>query len=510
MKERVVIHKGSYHDSAFLMRVSRGLAGLDCVEEAVVLMGTQMNRKLLQDAGFFDPGLEDATPMDLVVGIRAGSEEAIAAAEKELESLLRAIPSGRSGPGVRYASIRSALEEQPQTNLVSVAVPGPYAAYVAHRALDAGKHVFLFSNNVPIDEEVELKRRARELGLLVMGPDCGTAIVAGVGLGFANRVRRGRIGLVGASGTGIQEVACLVHAMGEGISQAIGVGGADLSGQVGGLMTEFGLELLAADEETRIIVLVAKHPDRAVADKIEKTITGLKKPVVVRYLGQPALESRPGVTYAESLDEAALEAVTLASGDKPADPFRGLEDDARALTSGDGRLVGLFCGGSLAAEAALVLGAGVSNHPLRVEGGVAPMGTAKSAEGTGDWIVDTGEDFYTLGRPHPMVDQTVRCELIRGVFSDPSVKVLLLDLVLGFGAHPDPASELAQTIEAARRERGDVPMLVIASVTGTDLDPQDADRQRRLLASVGVHVQRSAARAARIASMLKGGGGRVT
>jgi FdrA protein len=492
MMQRIVIHPGSYHDSAFLMRVSRGLSRLRGVEEAVVLMGTPLNLKLLQDAGFSGPDLDGATPMDLVVGIRAGSQEVCDAAEKELAVLLTAASPGRSDSSASHPSIHSAIEELPQANLVSVAVPGPYAAYVAHRALDHGRHVFLFSNNVPIEEEVKLKKRSRGLGLLMMGPDCGTAMVAGVGLGFMNRVRRGRIGLVGASGTGIQEIACRVHALGEGISQAIGTGSADLSARVGGLMTEFGLELLAADEETEVIVLVAKHPDPAIAKKIDKIISGLKKPVVVRYLGQPG-----SATHADSLDEAAFRAVALCRGEEVDDPFLGLEDDARNLAGGPGRLVGLFGGGSLAAEAALLLGASVLDHPLGVEGGV---------EGSGDLIVDTGEDFYTVGKPHPMVDQTVRCELIRKVGSDPEVGLLLFDLVLGYGAHPDPAAELGQAIAAARAERGGAPLLVIASVTGTDLDPQDAGRQRLLLAAAGIHVQPSAARAARVAARVKGGG----
>jgi FdrA protein len=305
-------------------------------------------------------------------------------------------------------------------------------------------------------------------------------------------VRRGRIGLVGASGTGIQEIACRVHALGEGISQAIGTGSADLTASVGGLMTGFGLELLAADEETEVIVLVAKHPDPAVAKKIDEIIAGLNKPVVIRYLGQPGTAEQAG-----SLDEAAYRAVAHCRGEQAADSFAGLEADARDLLDASGRLVGLFGGGSLAAEAALVLNARVLDHPLCVEGGV---------EGDGDLVLDTGEDFYTVGKPHPMVDQTVRCELIGKVCSDPAVGVLLFDLVLGFGAHPDPAAELAPAITAARAGRGDAPLLVIASVTGTDLDPQDAGRQRRLLNAAGVHVQPSAARAARLAALAKGGG----
>jgi succinyl-CoA synthetase alpha subunit len=510
MVERVIVHKGSYHDSAFLMRVSREMAGMSGVVDAVALMGTVLNRELLERNGYSGHELDQATPVDLLVAIRAESNEASVEAEEELQRLLEAasLTSADSSTDSRFASLEAALEAHTETNLVSVAVPGTYAAYVAHRALDAGKHVFLFSNNVPIEEEINLKKRALELGLLVMGPDCGTAMLSTVGLGFANRVRPGRVGLVGASGTGIQEVSCLVHALGFGISHAIGTGSADLSAEVGGLMTEFGLDLLAEDQGTQVIVLVAKHPDESVAARLQKKMTGMEKSVVVRYLGQPPRNSLPGVVYAASLDEAACEAVSLLPEAETGmeDPFCDLDQDARAILGSrglaEGRLIGLFGGGSLASEAALVLGqAGLSvavpDRPLGVEGGV---------EGTGHLIVDAGDDFYTVGKPHPMVDQTVRCDLIRGVAADPGVGVLLLDLVLGDGVHPDPAPELVQAIEAGRTQRGRSQVLVIASVTGTGLDPQDTERQRRLLASAGIHVQPSAARAARLAATVCGGG----
>ncbi len=501
MTERVIVHGGCYHDSAFLMRLAREISALAGVDEAVVLMGTAMNRELLAGAGFDDPVLRDVTPMDLVVAIRAESEERIDAAEAELDRLMRVAAAG--GPADRaerrFASIDGAVAGFPEANLVSVAVPGQYAGWVADRALDAGRHVFLFSNNVPLAEEIALKKRARELGLLVMGPDCGTAILAGVGLGFANRVRRGRIGLVGASGTGIQEITCLVHGAGFGVSQAIGTGSRDLSAEVDGMMSEFGLLLLAEDPATEVIVLVAKPPARAVADRLHGVmadISGMGKPTVVRYLGREAADARDGVVYTGSLDEAAARAVAILSGQESGDIDSGSDLGDRARI--DGRLVGLFGGGSLTTEAAMIL----RRAGLEVEVPDEPLSMDGPMEGTGHLVVDTGEDFYTRGKPHPMVDQTVRCELIRKAGSDPAVGLLLLDLVLGDGAHPDPAPELVQAVEQARAARAGEPLCVVASVTGTDLDPQDTRRQVMLLTAGGMHVQPSAARAARVAAGL--------
>ena len=520
MIDRVIVHPGSYHDSAFLMRLARELKALPGVDEAVVLMGTAMNRELLENVGFRDAVLQQITPMDLVVAIRADESAQIDAATDELQRLMRSASSGtQADVGERsYASIGHAVHEHPEANLVTVAVPGQYAGWVAGRALDAGRHVFLFSDNVPLDEELALKRRARELGLLMMGPDCGTAILAGTGLGFANRVRRGRVGLVGASGTGIQEVTCLVHQGGEGVSQAIGTGSHDLSAKIDGVMSEFGLELLAADTATEVVVLVAKKPATAVAERLHGVMAGLGKPVIVRYLGREEGETRDGVIYAASLDQAADAALAAlpgsgaAEGDGAgADQSAGAAFDAapqvQALLGDrrrvEGRLIGLFGGGSLTTEAALIL----RRAGLEVTVPEKALTSEGPVEGRRHLVVDTGDDEYTRGKPHPMVDQTVRCELIRKAGSDPAVGLLLLDLVLGDGAHLDPAPELVQAVEQARASRTGQPLLVIASVTGTDLDPQDPQRQRRVLEAGGIHVQPSGARAARVAAGVLSGKG---
>ncbi|MGV8038936.1 MAG: hypothetical protein AB2L07_02260 [Thermoanaerobaculaceae bacterium] len=519
MTDLLVVRSNSYHDSARLMAISRRMQTQPGIREAEVMMGTPLNLELLAGAGW--PPVA-ATPLDLVVALRGEREDDLRAAEAELAGLLAGGETLTTRQEQRPGSVAEAVALHPGANLVSIAVPGPYAAFVAHRALDAGRHVFLFSDNVPLAEEIALKQRACELGLLMMGPDCGTSIVAGVGLGFANRVRRGPVGIVGASGTGIQEVCCHLDALGVGVSHAIGTGSRDLGAAVGGRMTELGLAALAADPGTEVVVLVAKHPDPGVAARIHGVLAGLGKPAVVRYLGEEPPESRDGVRYAGSLDEAAAWAVEgrgqgertatggSAGGWSPGPGVRGPAHSPgqgtgdRGQGTGGGRLVGLFGGGSLAAEARLALAhSGVeATVPDEVLRPGAPI------PGDGHIVVDTGDDAYTVGRPHPMVDQAVRCGLIRAAGADPSVGVLLLDLVLGDGAHPDPAPELAEAVLEARRARGGTPLAVVASVCGAAADPQQPAHQRAVLEEAGVLVESSALRAARLAAAQLGAGRR--
>ncbi len=495
MTDLVLLRTGCYHDSARLMQVGRELSSLPGISEAVAMMGTPTNRELLRAAGFSGRALDEATPLDMVVALRGASADAFAATQEALDALLsgKAAAAGAASAGeVLPGSVAEAIEARPGTNLVSVAVPGPYAAFVAHRALDAGRSVFLFSDNVSLADEVALKRRAANLGLLVMGPDCGTAILAGVGLGFANRVERGPVGIVGASGTGIQELCSLLDRRGVGVSHAIGTGSRDLSAEVGGLMTEAGLGLLSRDPATRALLLVAKHPDPGVAERLHGLLAKLGKPVAVRYLGEGRRGDVDGVLYAGSLDEAAEAAARQVGAAPPrGDAALAAGDVPAAGEPGESRLVGLFGGGSLAAEARRVLEArGIST---RVP---AEMLSANAPLPSGNLVVDTGDDAYTVGRPHPMVDQTVRCGLIRAAGSDPSVGVLLLDLVLGDGAHPHPAPEIAESVEAARAARSGKALSVVVSICGTRRDPQGTTRQEEALRRAGIRVEASAARAA--------------
>ena len=544
--EKIIVKEKTYHDSAFLMRLARDLEGMDGVDEAVVLMGTEMNRKLMRDAGFASDILSAATPMDMMVALKGRDGPSLEAACEALEQALLGGAGADAGEaagfhgsggggagGRRVGSLEEALQAQPGTNVVSVAVPGAYAAYVAAKALEADRHVFLFSDNVSVTDEVRLKNRGADQGLLVMGPDCGTAIISGVGLGFANRVPRGSVGLVGASGTGIQEITCGLSAAGHGVSQAVGTGSRDLKEDVGGLMTAMGLRLLQADPETQVCVVVAKGPDPSVAQEIHELAMEMTKPVVMRYLGEAAPKKEGEVVYTESLDAAVAAAGALAEAFGKSDTG-GLDRDAwhqvatqaleaekagsrvvvdealQAMKTKDpaggagskGRLLGLFGGGSLASEAKQ----GLERAGLKVEvpgEALEPKAPLLRKGGAAHAIVDVGDDFYTRGRPHPMVDQEVRCALMEAAGSDAGVGVLLFDLVLGDGAHLDPAPELAEAVRGAlaARERLEnaPPLRFIASVSGTDADPQITQRQMELLQAAGVSVQSTAARAAALA-----------
>jgi len=476
------------------MRVATALEQLAGVTRAALLMATPANRRLLAEAGLLAGEAADAGPNDLVVAVAASDEAATDGALAQAERLLVAQVTSASRPAGSPAprTIADALGALPTANLAIISTPGAYATAEALKALKRGLHVFVFSDNVPIAEEIELKRLADRKGLLVMGPDCGTAILDGVPLGFANAVRRGRVGLVGASGTGLQQVSCLVDRLGEGVSQVIGVGGRDLDERVGGLMMRAGIARLAADPGTAVIALVSKPPAASVARHVLEAARAAAKPVVVNFLGgDPAEIRRAGVTPAATLDEAARLAVALARGESAEADGVDAERVARArarvgrFAAGQRHVRGLFSGGTLCQEAALILD--------QMSGAAAQHTT-----------VDLGADEFTVGRPHPMIDFRLRNERIVAAAADATTAVILLDVVLGYGAHPDPAGALLPAIDRARQHaaRSGRALAVVASVCGTAADPQDLAQQEEKLAAAGVILAPSNAQAARLAALL--------
>lgn len=494
----VKIEPERYYDSVFLMRISQGVTALPGVNDAVVALATRANVESLRSAGFESDGLSAAGPNDLVIAIDAADRAALAAAFARVEELLKErVEDTGSEAGPRPATLAKALEVLSDANLALISVPGTYAAREARMALRRGLHVMLFSDNVRIEDEIALKDEAIGRGLLMMGPDCGTALINSVPLGFANAVRAGSIGIVGASGTGIQEVSSLIHRYGGGISQAIGTGGRDLSDPVGGRMTIFGIEALAADPKTEAILVVSKAPAPPVAEKVIAALVKAGKPGIVRFIGQDEETERGNVKSAASLAGAArlaCAAVGIAVKGEPSRIAAGIE-----LSPGAGRLVGLFCGGTLAQEAWVILDrAGIPVHSnvalekkLKIRGDEAVEGHV---------LLDLGDDVFTQGRPHPMIEPGLRDERIPEFAEDPEVGLILLDLVLGYGAHPDPAASLAPRIEEARKARPG--LSVVASITGTDLDPQGYARQLSLLEGAGAIVMGSNEEAARLAAAI--------
>lgn len=484
---KVEVRSGAYYDSVVLMHLQRSLAALPGIIDAGVVMGTDANKEVLDQSGLLAPEAQEAGPDDLVIVVSAEEPAAATAALAQVDELLA---RRRSTIDQEYQpkSIESAGQMLPDAQWVLVSVPGRYAAGVARQALQLGKNVFLYSDNVSLEDESNLKRTAAEKGLLVMGPDCGTAIVNGVGLGFANRVRRGNIGLVAASGTGLQQVSARIHQLGGGITHALGTGGRDLSESVGAITAIQGLDLLSRDPETKVIVLISKPPSPSVAKSLLQMAQSAGKQVVVDFIGYPTPARQEGdLHFASTFDEAADLAVKLAGVATESEPY-----ELDRFTPDQRYLRGLFSGGTLAYEALLILQGYVpsvySNVPLEKEYRLA--NSLVSQEHT---IIDLGEDEFTVGRLHPMMDNDLRIRRLQQEASDPEVAVILLDVVLGYGAHADPAGELAPAIEAARVQASENgrELQVVAVVVGTDEDPQDLGAQIERLKEAGAQVETS-------------------
>lgn len=480
------VRRGFYLDSVALMRISRSVAALDGVIEAGLMIGTPANKEILEDAGILSEFGRLAEPGDLILAISARDGAMAAAALAESNRLLDRKPAiDGSTQAWRPRSLRTAQAQLPGANLALVSVPGPFAAAEARKAIRLGMDAMIFSDNVPLDDEIALKTEARALGRLVMGPDCGTAIIGGTAIAFANVVPRGDIGIVGASGTGIQEVSCLIARQGGGISHAIGVGGRDLSAEVGGISTLTAIDALDADPATRHIVLISKPPAAATARAIVDRIAQSPKQFTVCFIGGASQSLPANARAAQTLKSAAYLALS-----KPADVMAAFAMDRP--TAGRTLLRGLYAGGTLAAEAqVLLLAAGIpiaSNAPIP---GAEPVADATRQHA----VLDLGDDHFTRGRPHPMIEPAVRDEPFLAALADPKVAVVLIDIVLGHGSHANPAEHVA----AVARKSSAMRPLIIASVTGTEGDPQGFRRQVATLESAGIIVAPSNADAVTLA-----------
>jgi FdrA protein len=473
------IRAGAYYDSVVLMQLQRGLLGLPGVMDAGVVMATQANRDLLA-ANNLLPESITANPDDLLIVVKASDDNFATHAMGQVDELLSRRKSSSVSQDFRPRSLSAAVKQLPEANWVLISVPGRYAATVAREALELGKHVFLYSDNVSLEDEIALKKTAREKGLLVMGPDCGTAIINGTGLGFANRVRRGPIGVVGASGTGTQAVTAHIHNLGGGISHAIGTGGRDLKSEVGAITAHQALDLLAHDSETKVIALISKPPSPDVATSLISAAQSTGKPVIVYFIGYPPPARKIGnVYFAISLSEAAELAVNhnwelVSSNESPIKNHY---------------LRGLFSGGTLAYETLLGLQASLS--PIYSNAPITNNQNLKDPlHSEAHTIIDLGDEFFMVGRLHPMIDNDLRIRRIKQEAADPEVGMILFDVVLGEGSHHDPASELTPVVREIHEKRKEIEFVAI--VIGTDDDPQNLQSQIDQLKEVGVTVFRTA------------------
>jgi FdrA protein len=510
MVTHIEVRRGTYVDSVTLLGVSQEVQRVGGVDRALVAMGTELNLEVLADLGFDADGLDDITANDLLVAVRARAD-ALPGALQRLEDALasRATPRPPEAGGPTSRTVGAAARHG-EADVALISVPGGNAYVEAMDALRAGLHVMLFSDNVGVDQEVALKAEGARRGLLVMGPDCGTTIIGGVGLGFANVVRPGPVGIVAASGTGAQQVCCLLDGAGVGVSHVIGVGGRDLSAEVGGSTTLRALDALDDDKATELIIVVSKPPDAAVADRVRERAAACSTPVMLGFVG-PGWPDLTAVT----LD------VVGRLGQPPREPPRW-GPRPPATPPDVATLRGLFSGGTLCQEAMAIaadaLGPIASNIPLRpgwTGGGDVRERASRSEPAGGDLtqhdghlMLDLGEDRLTRGRPHPMIDHTLRLALLARESQRPGNHVVLLDVVLGHGADADPAMAIAPAIRMAQDRatvRGDH-LTVVVSLCGTRGDPQDLQRQAHRLADAGAMVHLSNARAAREAVELVSGG----
>lgn len=483
------VRAGAYYDSVVLMQLQRGLLELSGVLDAGVVMATQANRDLLATNNLL-PADISANPDDLLIVVKANDSASAEAAIGKVDELLTRRKSSNSPNSLDFRphSLSAAVKQLPEANWVLISVPGRYAAGVAREALELGKHVFLYSDNVSLEDEISLKKTAREKGLLVMGPDCGTAIINGIGLGFANRVQRGSIGVVGASGTGTQAVTAQIHNLGAGISHAIGTGGRDLKSDVGAITAHQALDVLARDPDTKVIALISKPPSPDVATQLISAAQSTGKPVVVYFIGYPAPARKIGnLHFAVSLSEAAEISI-------------GELENQRILQSSNSRFLrGLYSGGTLAYETMVGLQASLS--PLYSN---SPITNSQNLDDPlhshAHTIIDLGDEFFMVGRLHPMIDNDLRIRRMKQEAADAEVGMILFDVVLGEGSHLDPAGELAPVIKEIREKRiGELEFVAI--VIGTDEDPQNLQSQISQLEDAGVKVFRTASEAVEYISL---------
>lgn len=484
------VRSGVYYDSAKLMSLQRSLAGLPGILDAGVVMGTESNKELLAHIGLDTPEVRATKPDDLAIVVKAENEKAADEALAKVDELLAARKT-TGDQEYQPRSLESAVDLLPDAEWVIISVAGRYAAAVTREALRLGKHVHLFSDNVSIEDEIELKKEARDLGLMVMGPDCGTAMIDGYGLAFANKIRKGPIGIVAAAGTGLQQVATRIHQLNSGITFGIGTGGRDLKAEVGAITFLQALDVLARDPETKVIVLTSKPPSPKVAEEVLKVARKAGKPVVVNFIARPITTTRDGnLFFATGLDDAARLAVELANHP----PKLTGDDDLpiQKFTPKQKYLRGLFSGGTLAYEAQHILYGYVprvlANSPINKEFKLPDSFVSQE-----NCIVDLGEDEFTVGRLHPMMDNELRIRRLYEEARDPEVAVILLDVVIGYGSHPNPASEIAPAIAkciAEAKEEGRH-LEVVCVVTGTDEDPQNLNSQIQQLKAAGALVDTS-------------------
>lgn len=497
-----IIKENAYQDSVVLMLLTNKLNTIEGVNQVSIMMGTPANKDLFEGSGLRTPELEKASANDMALVVDTDNDSVIDNVLNEVDEFLASQASSDSNEDKDETARTwaTAMKLGKDANIALISVPGTYAALEAEKALDEGLHPFIFSDNVTIEDEVRLKQKAHEKGLIMMGPDCGTGIINGVPMAFTNIVRPGRISIVGASGTGIQEVSTIIDKLGAGVTNAIGTGGRDLSEEVGGITMLDSIAALEKDTDTDVIVVISKPPAKAVRDKVLSLLRKITKPVVTIFLGEKPTYHEKNLYHAYTLEETAKLAVALLNGQEITALDETVTTPDIKLKPEQTLIKGYYSGGTLANEAGMLIADGLELK----EGLTHKEGYILNSQG--HEIIDLGDDIYTQGKPHPMIDPEKRIEMIKKAGDNPETAIILLDVVLGYGAHEDMASELAPAIKEAKEkaEQDGRELLVIGTVVGTSSDPQNLTRQQQILEEAGVVVCESNNKAVRTALSVLG------
>lgn len=483
---KTIIKKGSYQDSVVLMLLTNKISAMEGINKVSIMMATPANKDIFMASGLETEELKAAGANDMAIVVDTDDEKIMDKVLAETEEFLinQASKGSKKEAAEQVKSWESALDKLPDANLAVISIPGIYAAVEADRALDENLNVFMFSDNVSLEDELYLKKKAHDKGLLVMGPDCGTGIIQGVPIAFTNNVTPGGIGIVGASGTGIQELTTIIDRLGEGVTNAIGTGGRDLSTTIGGITMLDAINAMAEDDDTKVVIIISKPPAKEVRDMIVKRLENFNKPVVSLFLGEKPEVYKKNFYHAYTLDEAARIAVKLIRNEEvKLEVFKpsvegGFEKEEKKT------IKGYYSGGTLAAEAAMLI-----KDTLELSVGLGKQdGFMLNTDG--HVVIDLGDDIYTQGKPHPMIDPTKRAECMKEAADDPSTGVILFDLVLGYGSHEDMAAALLPSIEKLKAKAVDEnrKLYFVTTVCGTKKDVQRYDYQVNLMEEAGVIV----------------------
>nr|WP_300004645.1 acyl-CoA synthetase FdrA [Tissierella sp.] len=480
---RTIIKDNLYKDSVTLMLLTNEIAEVEGVNKVSIMMGTPANKDIFENSGLKTEELAAATSNDMAIVIDTEEEEIVDLVLVKIDEFLAS--QAKSSGSKEQRAVKSwegALKDMTDANLAVISVPGTYAASVGNRALDEGLHVFMFSDNVSLEDEMSLKEKAREKGLLCMGPDCGTGVIKGVPIAFTNNISPGKIGIVGASGTGIQEVTTIIDKLGGGVTNAIGTGGRDLSEEIGGITMLSSIATLAKDPDTEVITIISKPPAENVRKKIMNFLRTIDKPIVTIFLGEKPEEHEENLYHAYTLEEAAKISVRLLKGEEVGQ-FEG--DSAKAENVEDGLTIkAYYSGGTLGGEAAMLIKDALhGDKEVKNEDGYM-------LKTDGFEVIDLGDDKYTQGKPHPMIDPTARREYMKNAMKDESTRVILFDIVLGYGSHDDMAGQLSKAIVDIQKDAQEQGREIhfVTSICGTDKDPQDYDSQKKIMEDIGVIV----------------------